>query len=222
MHRYLTAVSTRVVIASAMSLGMIPITTAQEEDWRTWGEMREQVVGAEELLEGDVSNGLNPVASVSNLLLSEDGSRIEYVMMEVPFPYTVYGGMDGFVAFDRVDVQGEAGLETDLVIDRDEPISPPEELRLSATEANNRLVSRLIDQRMHFPGQGTRQITDMLIDRKTGVITHWVVEMAEDALFSTERRAIPASEISIDEGVPTAQIEVATLDELQQFESQFL
>lgn len=207
-------------LASAVSLPMLATAVAQDE-WETWGEMSEQVVSAEDVLDGNVNNGLNAIGNVRDLVLSAEGDRVEFIMMEVPYPWSYYGGEDGFVAFDRVDFQRGPGLDVDVVIERDEPVSPPEELTLTATEAENRLVSRLIGQRVRF-SEGSREVTDMLIDRDSGVVTHWIVEMAEDALFSTDRRAIPADQISIEEGTPSTQIEVATLDEYREYDSQFL
>lgn len=222
MNHHVTLASKKLAIASVVSLPILATAVAQDEDWQTWSEMREQVVNAEDLLAGDVSNGLNPVGSITDLVLSEDGSRIEFLMMEVPYPYEFYGGENGFVGFDRVDLQRGAGLAVDAVIDIDEPVSPPEELTLTHTEAENRLVSRVIGKHVHFASEGSRPITDILIERDTGRVTHYVVEMAEDAIFSTERRAIPADEISIEEGTPSTEIELATIDDMQEYDSQFL
>ncbi len=218
------ATSTQFVIGCATLLSTFSTAVAQEDaDWKTWGDMREQVVSADEMLAADVSNGINPVGTVTDLVLSADGSRVEYVMLEVPYPYAVYGGENGFVGFDRVDFQHRGlGLDMDVVIDRDEPVSAPDELRLTGAEADNRLVSRLLAEPMRFSSEESREITDILIDRESGMITHWVVEMAEDALFSTDRRAIPADEISVEEGAPSTRIEVATLDDLQEYDSRFL
>lgn len=101
--------------------------------------------------------------------------------------------------------------------------SAPEEFELTAAEADRRLVSRLIGERLHFPNEASREIEDMLIDRQTGAVTHWIVDMEDDSLFSAERRAIPVDRISIEEDEDlSTQIDLATLDDLQEYDPNFL
>lgn len=206
-------------LVSALTL---PTFVAAQADWEGWSEMREQVVSAQQVLEGDVSNGINPIGTVRDLVLSSDGDRVEYVMMEVPYPYTFYGGEDGFVAFDQVELQPGAGFDIGVIVDRNESVDVPQQLELTGAEAESRLVSRLINERLYFEDETSRAIQDMLIDRETGAVTHWIVEMDEGAPFSTDRRAIPVEQISIEEGSASAQVALAAVDDMQTYDVEFL
>ncbi len=58
---------------------------------KKWSEMRQEAVKASEILRGNMTNGLNPVAQVKNLVLTEDGDRVEYVLYEATSqPWQLY------------------------------------------------------------------------------------------------------------------------------------
>ncbi|MBN1239106.1 MAG: hypothetical protein JXB36_11425 [Gammaproteobacteria bacterium] len=188
-----------------------------------WSEMRGEVVGAEELLGADVSNGLNPVGTVTDLVLSADGSRVEYVLYETPYPWSFYGAEDGFATFDNVTIEHGASLDVDLVLNDAEAAQAPEELELTSDQARQRLVSRLIGEPMHFSGETEREIETLLIDRDTGAVTHYVVETDPDTLFRTARRTVPADSVTVDEeGVISASMQLAELEDVQEYDSTLL
>lgn len=189
----------------------------------TWSQMEGDVLHAEQLLDGEVSNGVNPIGSVADLVLSEDGSRIEFILYEVPYPFSFYGAEDGFSTFEDVDIFRDASLDFEVRLPIRTAPQGPEELQLSAADAEQRLVSRIIGERLYFSEEISRRIEDLLIDRETGEILHYVVETDPEAIFSADLRTVPAEQISIDDsGQITASIELAALDEVQEFDSDLL
>lgn len=195
----------------------------QQPDRERWSEMEGQVVRAEELLEGNVSNGLNPIGTVSDLVLSEDGSRVEYILYEVPYPYSFFGAEDGFSTFEGVEFSRGVGLETEVRLSPDDRPRAPEELELTAAEAERRLVSRIINDSIFFSEEEARRVEDLLLDRESGEVLHYVVEMDPDAIFSADRRTVPAEQVRIDDqGEVTATVELAGLDDVQQYDSELL
>lgn len=194
-----------------------------EASFESWAQMEGEVLRAEEMLEGDVTNGLNPIGAVSDLVLSQDGSRVEYILYEVPYPYSFYGSEDGFTTFEGVDIFKDAALELEVRLPIEARPQAPEELRLTAAEAQQRLVSRILGERLYFTEDTSRRIEDLLIDRESGEVLHYVIEADPEAIFSANRRTVPADQISIDEeGRITAEIQLAGLDDVQEYDSELL
>ena len=77
---------------------------------------REQVVGAKQILRGDVSNGLNPFAGVLDMVLTPDRDRVQYILFKSWYPYNVVGQQSGFVSFRDVTIWNGAGLDTEVLI----------------------------------------------------------------------------------------------------------
>lgn len=181
-----------------------------------WHKMQEEVISAEAILGGDVSNGLNPVGSVDKLILSEDGSRVEYILYDVPYPYSFYGAQDGFTTFEGVEFM-HWGNDVTVRFDDDEEPRAPEELELTETEAESRLVENVIHETVMFENEELREVEDLLIDRDNGEIVYFVVDMEAESLFDSDRRAIPADMISIqDDGSLVASTSIQGVDDISQ------
>ncbi len=185
-------------------------------DTQRWREIRDRTVSAKDLLAADVTSGFNPVGNVRDLVLNEDSSQVEYVLYEVPYPYQLYGADNGYVAFENVAVDPGASFDLNLRFDDPADSEDPTTLELTREEADHRLVSRILGDTVSFAGEETRPLEDILIDRQSGRITHYVVNNNPDAWFNDEPRAIPAAEVAIsDEGEVTASTEFAALEPVE-------
>lgn len=193
---------------------------AQGDTPEHWSKMREQVVGADDILGGDVTSGVRQIGEVTELVLTPDGSAVQYVLYEVPYPFRVFGGERGFAAFEGIDFRAAAGADVGVHFVDAGSHRAPEELRLSASEADHRLVSELLGDPLHFSDGETRTITDVLVDRETSTLTHFVVDMEAQSLFDMDRRSIPADMVEINKGgTVTASMRISGVDEiLQQYD----
>ena len=201
-------------VLTAQSVGAEPTL----EDWKS---MRGEVVSAQDILAADVTNLGDPAGRVTDLVLSSNGESVQYILYEGRFPYSLFGGGDGFVAFDGVTFD----QSWDLTV-RFEPgtvPSAPERLTLTADQSDHRLVSRLIDEPLQFADGSTRQLEDILIDKDTGAVTHYVVETDPDSVFRTERRTVPAAEVMIaDDGEVSSTLRLAELQGSQVYDRELL
>ena len=175
--------------------------SAQQTDmqaWQQWQRSNNETVSAERMMTGDVTNAFNMLGNVEDLILNERGTQIEYVLYEVPYPYSAFGSEDGFVRWDNVAVERGFGTGVDLRIDNEASSEAKDRLQLTRKEARGRLVSRIVGGDMMFADGSMREIDDILFDPASGLITHFVVEMSEDSLFDEDTRRIPASMVSLD------------------------
>jgi hypothetical protein len=187
-----------------------------------WKKMRGEVVSAEDLLDAEVSNGFNPVGDVTDLVLTEDGRQVQYVLFEGSYPYTLLGGVDGFSSYDRVEIN-QSFYDFTVLLPREAPPGASEELQLTRSEARQRLVTRLIDEPMQLANNDVRQIEDILIDLDTGAVAHYVIETNAETLFNMDRRTVPADRVRIEEdGDVVASVGVSELDPLQQYPRELL
>ena len=178
--------------------------------------LREKTVSARELMGADVNNLGNPVGDVRDLVLNEDGTAVEYILYEVPYPYSFYGSEDGFVAFENAVVESDAAIGTTVRFG--DPASPqaPDRLTLSKAEADHRLLSRILGDTVSFEGDQSRAVEDVLIDRETGQITHYVVNMNPDSWFNDQPHALAADQVTIeDDGNVTTSAEFAALEPIE-------
>ena len=175
--------------------------SAQQTDmqaWQQWQRSNNETVSADRMMTGDVTNAFNMLGNVEDLILNERGTQIEYVLYEVPYPYSAFGSEDGFVRWDNVAVERGFGTGVDLRIDNEASSEAKDRLQLTRKEARGRLVSRIVGGDMMFADGSMREIDDILFDPASGLITHFVVEMSEDSLFDEDTRRIPASMVSLD------------------------
>lgn len=200
----------RTLIATGVAAAL-PLAGASAEDWQGWSKMQSEVVSIEDIMTADLTNGINPIGEVSDVVLTPDTQAVEYVLYEVPYPYSFYGSRDGFTRFDNLEILPDAGLEVQLRLDDEADAMEADELTLTRGETDHRLVSNLLDESMHFGDGQARRIVDILANRQTGEITHFVVDMETDSLFSADRRTIPADMVSIDEkGAVSASADIPT------------
>tara|TARA_R110000823_G_scaffold130015_10_gene257876 strand:- start:32770 stop:33417 length:648 start_codon:yes stop_codon:yes gene_type:complete len=189
-----------------------------------WQKMQGSVTGAENLLTGEVTDGFNPLGNVRELVLSENLERVHYVIYEVPFPYSFYGSEDGFVDYTNVALERGYGTRPDLRIDDPQSQRAPEELKLTKKEAEHRLASNVMDSSLNFTSENSsREVEDLLVDRKSGAITHFVIEMDPESLFNENARAIPAGEVKVGkDGKLTTAMKFDAIDDMQRYNPEFL
>jgi sporulation protein YlmC with PRC-barrel domain len=209
------------------SLMLLPLATsaASSDDhagWQGWAKMNQEVVSADHMLRGEVSNGLNPFGNVVDLVLSPDDHQVQYVLFRATYPFTLYGSRTGFVNFDNVEITNPGSLDADLVIKDISGVQKPETLRLDASEAANRLVSRLLGTNIYFSDGGARKLEDVLINQDSGKVVAYVVDLDENSVFGSERRAIPSNDVKIDKGRISASIDLTALDAMKQYDPAYL
>ena len=186
------------------------------EDQQRWQQLRERTVSAKELMHADVHNVANQVGNVRDLILTGDGSAVEFVLYEIPYPYALYGNDDGFVTFENIDVERGAGFDTKLVFADDAAPDAKERLALTRSEADHRMLSNILGETIVFAGDQTRDIEDVLIDRESGRLQGFVVNEDPDALFNVEPRMIPVDEVDIGAGGNvTTSAEFAALEAIE-------
>ena len=209
---------------SQRSDGSSQPTTAADTLAEAWAKMRGELISAEELLNAEVGNGLHPVGEVADLVMTRDGAQVQYILYKTPYPYTLVGGIDGFARYDGAEFdQGFSDLTVRL--EAEDSASAPEELTLTREQARRRLVSSLIGEPMLFVGNDARQIEDLLIDKDTGAVIHYVVETedANSSLFDSERRTVPAARVRIEEdGDVVAALEISELPHVQLYDPALL
>lgn len=227
--------STLAVAATASAVALNPGTRAHAQGEKMMGEMtrveraearremRQQAVRASEILRGNISNGLNPVGQTKNLVLDAAGNQLEYVIFEaenMPFEFYVNRG---FVNWGDVDLQSSSTIGgLDLRADIEDRPLGPDEIRITEDEADQRLVSKIIDSALYIGDEDTRRIEDLLIDPETGEVTHFVVGWDSDSLFSSTRRAIPASAVTFEDGLWQTGMPVAEINSSQPYNPSLL
>lgn len=185
----------------AAALMTTPATAqAQTQTSQDWAQRQAQneTVSAERMMSGDVTNGFNMLGNVSDLVLNERGTGVEYILYEVPYPYEVYTADDGFVRWDNIEVERGVGSGLDLRLDDDASAYAKEQLRLTRAEAKDRMVSRILGSDLTFSDGQKREIDDIHFDPETGMVTNFVVEMDSDSLFDEDTRLVPASMVMLD------------------------
>lgn len=171
--------------------------TMDRESWQQWQEMRNSAVSAESMMTGDVTNGFNMLGNVEDLILNASGTQVQYILYDIPFPYSHYGSDKGFVAWDNIAVERGAGTGLDLRIDSEESAYAKDELKLTRAQGERRMVSKIIGSDVRFNDGQMREVEDILFDPDTGMLTHYVVQFDNETLFGDDPRRIPASMVSI-------------------------
>lgn len=171
-------------------------------------EIEQTTVSAERLQNASFSTGLNPVGVVDRLILDADRKSLEFILLESQSVVSRLTGVDdGFVLFNQVDFQSQFFDETEVVLEEQTSPSVPEELELTRSEAEMRVVSRILDEGIQFSDGVERELTDILFDRSTGEIAYYVISADDDSLFETNQQLIPAAQVEInDEGQAVASI----------------
>ena len=193
----------KMIALATAGVGMVAPAVAQTTDWTTQREQQRQAnmaerVSAEEMLDADISSGMNPVGPVDDLILSPDGRRVQYVLFDQRSTFFRLSAGNGFVEWDNVDVRQGGGFEPDLVVTDAESGKEPQEIALTRSQANRRLVSNLIDSNLTFMDGRALRVSDILFNSETGELSDYVVQMNEDSLFDDDQRRIPASMVTAD------------------------
>lgn len=144
------------------------------------------------------AGGLNPIASVDDLILSPDGRRVQYVLFDQRGLYFRLRSGNGFVEWTNIDVRPSTGIGPGLVVGDAESGKEPEEIALTRSQAERRLVSNLLDSRMTFADGQTLRVSDILFHPESGELSDFVVQMNDDSLFDDDQRRIPASMVTVD------------------------
>jgi hypothetical protein len=169
---------------------------SRADEWRT---MQDEHVELSELMNGDLSNGLRALGQVEHVVLSDNASKVQYIVYEPDsLPWDAYAS-GGYFEYQDVDLMRRLGDVT-LRIDANLDPKGPEELRITADEAEYRLASRVTDSRLETKGERFYEIEDLLINRDTGNVAYFVIGAEENALFSDERRAVPANRVTFRNG----------------------
>ena len=194
----LKALMTAGIGAAALMTAPAMAQDRTSQDWAQRQAAQNEIVSAERMMSGDVTNGFNMLGNVSDLVLNERGTGVEYILYEVPFPYSTYSADDGFVRWDNIEVERGVGTGLDLQLDDDASPYAKEQLRLTRAQASNRLVSRIVGSDITFADGQMREIEDIQFDPQSGMITNFVIEMDENSLFNEDTRLIPASMVTLD------------------------
>lgn len=169
---------------------------SRTEEWRS---MQDEYVELSELMSGDMSNGLRAVGDVEHVVLDENTSRVQYVVYEPErLPWDAYL-TSGYFSFQDIDLIRRIGDLT-LRVENEIDAKGPEELEITADEAEYRLASRVVDSRLETRGERFYEIEDLLINRNSGEVDYFVIGATENALFSDERRAVPADKVMFRNG----------------------
>lgn len=206
------------IVALLLTVGTIAHANS---NWQGWTRMHRQITSAHALLHSNLSNGLNPIGTVSDLLLTPDHKKVQYVLYDSSYPFTLYGGGDGFVNFSDIRILGDAALMTNIIVDEN-LTRTPDELELTESGAQGRLVTRLLGSLMYFPNGHTRRIRDMLVGRTSGAVEYYVVEMSPDTVFRTQPRAIPADDVSIKDGRVSTQLTMDKVEAMKEIAPEYL
>lgn len=218
-------------VAAAAAL-MIPASgaVAQDADMKArsdmekqWSDMRENAIHASELLRGNYSPGLSPGMDIDNLVLNEKGNKIEYVVLSSDsYPWSAYR-QDGYLTWKAVYVHSGVGPgNVDLSSERLENMKGPDTLRITADEANRRLLSRVVDSQIGINDSAVHQIDDVLVNPKSGAVTHFVIGTTPGTVFSTDKRAIPAKYVEWDDGMYTTPLTLEQINDMQEYDPSFL
>ena len=186
-------------LAAAPAMAQQGTMQSMQADKDKWEQVREQTVSAQDLMGGDVSNGVNMLGDIDQLILDPTQSRLEYVLYDVPYPWSFYGSDDGFVRWDNVEIERGFGTGIDVRIDDDAYDFRKDQLELTRSQAQGRLVDDIISGDVRFSDGTMRGIDDVLFNPDTGAITHFVVEMDGEDLFGNDNRLVPASMVRYDE-----------------------
>lgn len=185
--------------ATALTAAPALAQSQMDADYDRYKMAMSETVSADRMMSGDVTNGFNKLGDVSTLILDPTGQRIEYILYEVPYPWSTFGDEDGFVRWDNVSIESAGYGGLDLRIDDDQQPYTKDQLRITRMEADGRLTNRIIGGDIRFSGGEMREINDILFDPETGMVTHYVVEFDEDSLFDEDTRRVPADWVTLDE-----------------------
>ncbi len=189
---------------------------------RDWQEMRQNAVKASEILDGNVTNGLNPVAQVTNLVLNKNGDELEYIIYESRSPVMSFYVGDGYTSYNTVDLESSYGGGVDVRVDSSADVRGPEEIEITRDEADQRLVSHVLESQIELDGGKIYQVEDLLIQPQTGKITHYVIGSEPDVLFSDGRRTVRATEVSFRNGEYRSDLSMQDIDKDQPYEEDWL
>jgi len=187
-----------------------------------WDAMRERVIKASEILSADTTTGLNHLGQVRDLVMAPNNRQVRYVLTEVPHPFGIYGGRDGFIRFDNASFEDEIyGME--VRVGNASDAEGKDQLKLTRTQADDRLVSNILEEEMLLAGDDVRDIENLLIDRQSGEITHVVIALNDESLFNEDPRAVPMDTVRIDEqGAVTSSLSLAQIASMQEYAPAFL
>jgi sporulation protein YlmC with PRC-barrel domain len=214
------------ILAATTLTTTAAVMPAQAEDYRMsqardrvmqQEAMRDEVIEVSELMRADVSSGVNPLGRVEHIVLDSNSRSVQYVLFDHGWlPYYKYVN-NSYFNYEDFELVRSFGNLTLRVTPGTEPRGP-EELRITADEAEYRLVSRVTDSRLETKGERFFEIEDMLVDRDTGRITHFVIGSVEDSFFSPERRAVAADKVMFRNGEFRTTLSYAQIEGRQPYD----
>ena len=194
----------KALLACVASMSVVPgIASAAETE----------LIEASALLNSGMSNGLNEFGQVANALLDENSKSLEYVFFETSDTFTPTSDEQGFVAIDNVDFAPGSLGEWQVIVEDTNSQRKPQELEVTRTEAEYRLLSRVLNESISFSDAETRSIDDILINPDTGGIEYFTVSMDAESFFNDDIRVIPASEVEVARtGQVTASVPLSEVE----------
>jgi hypothetical protein len=182
LHRTLLAATAAVALGSG--------ALAQQQ-----GEFVPTFVSASDILDGKVSNGLNTVATVNQLVLDDESAMIEYVVVDSNSPLWQLERGDRYLPIDGVNFErGPDRANLQIYPDNAAPVSGPDRFAVTANDASHRLVDQVLGGQLTFTDRQDLRINDLLLDPQTGEVTHFVVRV-KDNPFSWRLLALPARHV---------------------------
>ncbi len=163
-------------------------------------DMKGELISAGSILQAQVWSEHNDYAgNVSKLVLNEQQDALQYILYEGPNPWDNMAYESGFITFDNSDFEYGSVNLVEVRYEVPEDSMAPDELRLTKSQAQGRLISNLIGSEVTFTDNQTRVVEDILFNIDSGEIAYFLVDMDPNAMFATERRAIPADSVSIND-----------------------
>lgn len=179
---------------------------------------KDKMVEASNILYSNVSNGLNVFGKVDNVMLDKHGKSVEFILFDTSTSFDATDAGKGFVNFKNVNFNPETLGNFQVVIADTNAQRKPQELKVTRTEAEYRLLSRILEESIQFSDMSLREVNDVLIDAKTGHIKYFTVEMDTDNVFGNEIRAIPAETIEINwSGKVMSSLSLAEVDKNEKY-----
>ncbi|WP_320838385.1 hypothetical protein [Zhongshania sp.] len=156
----------------------------------------DKTISADNLLASDVKNIANKVGRIKDLIMDVDNSHVRFVIYRVPGRLHAGGPGVGFAELSKVETESGGG-DTDVLLIGPESERAPETLKLTRKDLRKHSVDRMLGNTdLQLSDGKSLTIADLRIDPSDGRITHYVVELDDDAVFFGDPRAVPVGRVS--------------------------
>ena len=83
-------------------------------------------------------------------------------------------------------------------------------------------MSNVLGEQLYFSTGDSREVENVLIDRKTGALAAYVVDMDKSSLFGARLRAIPASKVTFRDGRLSTNVSLQSVDGMLKYDPDYL